>query len=377
MRGSAILLVAASLALGACGADDEQTSSSTSTVDKAVPDQVEKAEKVPDLPNGWTVISDPVQGFRLGAPPGWKDGRDCLLKDASPGEVAVLCSPDKLVTLSITVDRSADGLTLNPADFAQQTLDQLATEGFRGPLDAGKPKPFDAHYRGASVTANGTTSSGVRENVTVVAQRRDAVANFTAVIAANADKPTEPAVKLAEDALRTPAVTAARRLVAVRALRVDLVDRQQRAERRSRRPPRWPRPPPARRSTTQSVAAISSPCSAMRSIAVTVEPPVVTVSSTTRHPRSLLDGALDPALHAVLLAGAADEEADQARHRRAPRSRRRRAGSRPSSGRRPPPPPASVARGGDQLAGRPEGRAGAAGPGGRRRSTQPPPPRRA
>ena len=117
MRGSAILLVAASLALGACGGDDEQTSSSTSTVDKAVPDQVEKAEEAPDLPNGWTVMSDPVQGFRLGAPPGWKDGRDCLLKDASPGEVAVLCSPDKLVTLSITVDRSADGLTLNPAEF--------------------------------------------------------------------------------------------------------------------------------------------------------------------------------------------------------------------------------------------------------------------
>ena len=202
MRAPAIVLVAASLALGACGGDGEATST-TATADKAVPDQAEKAEKVPDLPQGWTVLSDPVQGFRLGAPPGWKDGRDCLLKGASPGEVTVLCSPDKLVSLSITADRSADGLTLDPADFAQQTIDQLATEGFRGPLDAGEPKPFDARYRGASVTGKGTASSGVRENVTVVAMRRDGVATFAAVIAANADKPTEPAVELAEKALRT------------------------------------------------------------------------------------------------------------------------------------------------------------------------------
>jgi hypothetical protein len=202
VRAPAILLVGASLALGACGGDGE-TTSSTSTVDKAVPDEVEKAEKVPDLPDGWTVLSDPVQGFRLGAPPGWKDGRDCLLEGASPGDVTVLCSPDKLVTLSITADRSADGLTLDPADFAQQTLDQLAAEGFRGPLDAREPKPFDARYRGASVTAKGTSTSGVRENVTVVTMRRDGVATFAAVIAANADRPTDPAVELAEEALRT------------------------------------------------------------------------------------------------------------------------------------------------------------------------------
>ena len=50
----------------------------------------------------------------------------------------------------------------------------------------------------------------------------------------------------------------------------------------------------------------------MRSIAATVEPPVVTVSSTTRHAVAGLDRALDPALQAVLLALLADEEADQA-----------------------------------------------------------------
>ena len=51
VRGSAILLVAASLALGACGGDDEQTSSSTSTVDKAVPDGAgEEARRFPTCP---------------------------------------------------------------------------------------------------------------------------------------------------------------------------------------------------------------------------------------------------------------------------------------------------------------------------------------
>ena len=43
----------------------------------------------------------------------------------------------------------------------------------------------------------------MNQNVQVVVLRRDGVANFTAVIAANADKPTEPATKLADKALET------------------------------------------------------------------------------------------------------------------------------------------------------------------------------
>ena len=109
------------------------------------------------------------------------------------------------------------------------------------------------------------------------------------------------------------------------------------------------------------------PRSRIRSIAATVEPPVVTVSSTTRHLVAGLDRALDPALQAVLLALLADEEADQALAAGtaiAAQASGIAAITGPPTARRPP------RRGvGDQLAGGAEAGAGAAAPGGRRRST--------
>jgi hypothetical protein len=198
----ALLAVACALGIAGCSGSGDESTATTSTSSKGS-EPVEKAESVPDLPQGWNVVSDPAQGFRLGSPPGWPDGGDCLAKGTSPGETTVLCSPDKLVTLSITADRSADALTLSPPEFAVQTLEGLGAEGFRVSLDGADPKAFDARYRGAMLTAKGTASTGVRQEVTVVVMRRDGVATFVAVIAANADKPTEPAVKLATEALRT------------------------------------------------------------------------------------------------------------------------------------------------------------------------------
>ena len=67
------------------------------------------------------------------------------------------------------------------------------------------------------------------------------------------------------------------------AVRVDVVDGGERDVGGRRPPASIASPPPASRSRTLTTPTISSPSSRIRSIARTVEPPVVTTSSTTRH----------------------------------------------------------------------------------------------
>ena len=169
---------------------------------QAEPRPREKAEGLPELPEGWTKLENKSQGLAFGVPPGWKRGTDCLRGGTTPGTTSVICSPDKLVSLAVTADRSEQALELPPAEFAVRTMEGLETEGYRS-LDPEKPKDFKGHYNGTSLKASGKAATGVRQNVKVVVLRRDDYANFTAVIAANAERPTGPAVELAERSLRT------------------------------------------------------------------------------------------------------------------------------------------------------------------------------
>ncbi len=163
----------------------------------------ESAESVPELPPGWTQLENEAQGFALGVPPGWRRGGDCLGGATEPDPTTTLCSPDRLVTLRISSDRTNEALELSPGKFALRVLEGLGEAAYDR-LRPGKPQPFKGHYDGAKVTGAGTSrASGVRQDVAVVVLRRDRLANFTAVIAANADRPTGPAVTLAERSLRT------------------------------------------------------------------------------------------------------------------------------------------------------------------------------
>ena len=185
-----------SLAAG-CGGDGNDESP------KAPAAEQETAEHVESLPRGWTIARNPALGFELGQPPGWHDGEKCLRKGADRRTVTVMCSPDRLVTMSVSADRTDEAFQIDAGEFAARTMSGLG-DGYRGGLEPGTQKPFKGHYPGAVVTAKGTAAgTGVDQDVAVVVLRRDSAANFTAVIAANADKPTDPAVKYAEHALRT------------------------------------------------------------------------------------------------------------------------------------------------------------------------------
>jgi hypothetical protein len=192
----AALAAAVGLVLAAAGCGEREEPEPTTTT------PVEQAEKVPKLPDRWKVLRVPDQGFALGQPPGWHKGRQCLAKKTSPGTTTVLCSPDRLLTLSISADRSAEALEITPEEFAARVMARLS-ENYQKPLDPGKPKPFKAHYDGAQVNATGKAAKGIREDVRVIVMRRDDVAVFTAVIAKHASKATGTHTKFAERALKS------------------------------------------------------------------------------------------------------------------------------------------------------------------------------
>jgi hypothetical protein len=163
----------------------------------------ERAESVPKLPAGWTELERRELGFALGVPPGWRDGRDCLPKGRDPGPAALLCSPDKLVTLTISADRTDEALELPPREFAVRALQSLEESAYRS-LNRGRALPFRDHYEAAVVRARGELAqTRVEQDVTLIVLRRDAIANFTAVIAANANKPTGAHVKFGERAVKS------------------------------------------------------------------------------------------------------------------------------------------------------------------------------
>lgn len=194
---AAIALTGALGALGiaACGERDEPEPITTTP-------PVERAEKVPKLRQKWKVERNGKHGFALGVPPGWHRGRKkCHVRDVSPA-ATVLCSPDRLLTLTITADRTDEALELATANFAVRVMAGLS-KNYQTPLDAGKPKPFRGHYDGAKVGATGRAAKGVREDVSVIVLRREGLVTVTAVVAAHATKATGTHKRFAERALRT------------------------------------------------------------------------------------------------------------------------------------------------------------------------------
>ena len=198
MRPVWALAATALLAVGATAACGEKPEPEIAEA----PPAVERAEALPELPAGWKELKNRAQGFALGLPPGWRQGARCLRSSREEGTASVLCSPDRLLTLSIAADRTDEALELDPSTFARRALAGLAGSYRR--FEEREPRPFRAHYPGAIASATGVARrSGVEQELSLVVLRRDGVANFTAAIAANAKRATPAHTALAERALRT------------------------------------------------------------------------------------------------------------------------------------------------------------------------------
>jgi hypothetical protein len=178
-------LFLAAVASGGCG-------SSSVTTPPAV---VESAQAPAKLPPGWRRHLDNSHGFSMGLPPGW------ALNDN--GDSILLRSPDHLVALSLSVDRTADAFASPPPAFARQTL--VALPGYEDKLVPGPPQKLTGTPLEASIVrSRGVTSKeGVHQDVEVAVLRRDTLVNYTGVIAANAASTPAPELGDARRILQT------------------------------------------------------------------------------------------------------------------------------------------------------------------------------
>jgi hypothetical protein len=162
-------LLAAALLLGGCDAGEK---------DEPAPRPVETADPLPKLPREWRPHANRRAGFAIGVPPRWsvRDRRRSSL----------FRSPDRLVAVSVSVDRSEGGLALPVDEFAARVADALPD---LKRLEVDKPRPFHARYEAAGVSATGTAAKGdVRQKLLVVVERREGFATYTVVVARNAKR---------------------------------------------------------------------------------------------------------------------------------------------------------------------------------------------
>lgn len=148
----------------------------------------ESAQPPAPLPAGWHHYRDYVSGFSLGVPPGWHARRQ--------GDAFRVGSPDRLVAVSVTADRTGDTLAVPLDRLAQASIAGLP--GYDQRLRGTKPVPLGGTpLDSAQTSAVGVArATGVPQRVTVVALRRDHLVNYTVVAAANAG--SAPAYELAQ-----------------------------------------------------------------------------------------------------------------------------------------------------------------------------------
>jgi hypothetical protein len=187
--GTVCVLVALALAIAGC--DNDSDDSDTTTTPAPRPEAT--FHKVPELPPGWKVHANRPGGFAFGLPPGWK---------ANDRQTSTrVRSFDRLVAVSITPDRTVEGLAIPIQDFGRRAL--AALPGFSSQLDPGPSRRFKHRYEGSEVRAAGKAETGVREQVRVFVLRRDEIVTFTAVMAVNLRSSARPSERLAERMLRT------------------------------------------------------------------------------------------------------------------------------------------------------------------------------
>jgi hypothetical protein len=163
---SAFLAIALSaVAIAACGSD-------AATEDGEAPE--ERSQPVPELPRGWKVNTNSGGGFALGVPPGWRPQRD--------GIRTRLASPDELVGITVTPDRSDEPLD---ADLEQLTEATAVEYGRQfDDFEIGGTKRYEHQYDAFSAAAR-AEDKGVRQKVELILLRRDGIVTFTVVTQRN------------------------------------------------------------------------------------------------------------------------------------------------------------------------------------------------
>jgi len=183
------LLAAVALVLAACGGGGDDDARP-----EPGPRPVETAHKLPKLKRGWDPRVNRRAGIAIGEPPGWTT--------RNRGTTTILRSPDKLIAVTVTPDRTDDAHDIPLEQFAARTF--VALSGFEGELRPSEPRPFKSRYPAVQVQGRGTAAdTGVRQRLRVVVMRRDALVTVVAVIAEDARRADKVFSRNAVDAVRT------------------------------------------------------------------------------------------------------------------------------------------------------------------------------
>jgi hypothetical protein len=167
----AVVAMAVLVAWAGCGGGDEAA---------PPPERPrETVDKLPKLPAGWHEYVNHQAGFAIGRAPGWRAQHH--------GAGTLLRSPDRLVAISISAERTTEAIDFPLDKYAFQAAEALP--GFKG-LKVRRPHRFKAQYNAQAVEATGRSKHGVRQELLFIAMRRDHVATYAVLVAGNAEKDT-------------------------------------------------------------------------------------------------------------------------------------------------------------------------------------------
>ena len=194
------LLAAVAALAGGCGSKEEPSttpgSTQTDTTKSPTTDEDGPAEETIDppakIPDDWQRITNRQAGFSVGIPPGWSES------GTPGGQGSVITSPDELITLTVTADRTRGALELPLDEFATRTAEALGSDvvgkdRFRD-LFVTAAAPFKAGYEASAVRASGRSArTDVEELILVVVARREDIASYVIVSRENAEKKSDVA----------------------------------------------------------------------------------------------------------------------------------------------------------------------------------------
>jgi hypothetical protein len=184
-------VAAACLIAGGCG-DDDPTRAET-----VVPPTSDRPLHI-RVPSGWRPVDNAADGFAFGLPPSWTV--------APAGGTTVVRSADGALALSISADRSEEGLTTPLPLYARRTV--LALPGYRGLRLTASPRVELPGYATASASARGTLiKTGVRQAIELVALRRAGRATLAVTSFRSAAVPRKRYASLTAQLLRTLRLT--------------------------------------------------------------------------------------------------------------------------------------------------------------------------
>ena len=133
-------------------------------------------DKLPKLPEGWKPYVDRRIGFAIGRPPGWRV--------ENRGTSALFRSPDHLVAVSMSADRTLEAVQVPLDDYVVRAAEALPR--FKH-LKVKRAREFRHEYPGQAVSAT-ATKDGVHQDLLFIALRRPGVATYPILIARNAEK---------------------------------------------------------------------------------------------------------------------------------------------------------------------------------------------